>query len=80
MTYNEETFVLDTLQELREFIRSPAYKQLCKETHENNLMLKELIKVERIRLSSARRENDDDFARNVLANIISNPKQFNYGK
>ena len=43
-------------------------------------MLKELIKVERIRLSSARRENEDDFARNVLANIISNPKQFNYGK
>ena len=45
MTYKEESYVLDTLIEIQEFIRSPAYKQFLRETHENNIMLKQIIKV-----------------------------------
>ena len=43
MTYKEETYVLDTLKEIQEFIRSPTYKQHIKEVHENNIMLKQII-------------------------------------
>ena len=45
MTYKEETYVLDTLKEIQETIRSPEFKQLIKETHENNIMLRQIIKV-----------------------------------
>ena len=44
MTYEEESYVLDTLIEIQETIRSPEFKQLIKETHENNIMLKQIIK------------------------------------
>ena len=40
MTYNEEGYVLDTIKEIQETIRSPEFKQLIKETHENNIMLR----------------------------------------
>lgn len=82
MTYKEETFILNTLQELRDFIRSPAYKQLCKETHENNIMLKKLLAIEYARLKNHNKENEDDFGRNVLANALSETifKSFKYGK
>jgi hypothetical protein len=82
MTYNEETFVLDSLQELREFIRSPAYKELCRETHENNVMLKKLLAIEYARLRNYNKENEEDFGRNVLANALSETifKNFRYGK
>lgn len=72
MTYKEETFVLNTLKEIREHIRSPEYKQLIKETHENNIMLKEIIRFINTYLSNHNNENDNDFFRNVLANLISN--------
>lgn len=39
MTYKEETYVLDTLKEIQDFIRSPTIERLIKETHENNIML-----------------------------------------
>ena len=45
MKYEEESYVLDTLKEIQETIRSPEFKQLIKETHENNIMLKQIIKV-----------------------------------
>lgn len=82
MTYKEETFVLNTLKELRDFIRSPAYKQLCRETHENNIMLKKLLAIEYARLKNHNKENEDDFGRNVLANVLSETmfKSFKYGK
>ena len=82
MTYKEKTFVLNTLKELKEFIRSPAYKQLCKETHENNVMLKKLLAIEYARLRNHNKENEEDFGRNVLANALSETmfKSFKYGK
>ena len=82
MTYREETFVLRTLKELKEFIRSPAYKQLCRETHENNVMLKKLLAIEYARLRNHNKENEEDFGRNVMANALSETmfKNFRYGK
>lgn len=72
MTYKEETFILNTLQELRDFIRSPEYTRLMKETHENNIMLRKLLAIEYSKIRNHHRENEDDFGRNILANIISN--------
>ena len=82
MTYKEETFVLNTLKELKECIRSPAYKQLCKETHENNVMLKKLLAIEYARFRNHNKENEEDFGRNVLANALSETifKNFRYGR
>lgn len=71
MTYKEESYVLDTLKELQDTIRSPTFRQLIKETHENNIMLKQICKVINTYLSNHNNENENDFGRNVLANLIS---------
>ena len=71
MTYKEESYVLDTLKEIQDFIRSPSYKQLVKETHENNIMLKQIVSVVNNYIARHHQENDDDFVRNVIANLIS---------
>ena len=72
MTYEEESYTLDTLMEIREFIRNKDIKQLIKETHENNMMLKYIMKVLNTYISTHNSENQDDFNRNILANLISN--------
>lgn len=71
MTHKEESYVLDTLIEIQDFIRSPTVKQLIKETHENNIMLRQIIKVINTHNARHHQENEDDFMRNVLANLIS---------
>jgi len=71
MTHKEESYVLDTLLEIQDTIRSPTFKQLIKETHENNIMLKQIIKVLNTYLARHHQENEDDFMRNVLANLVS---------
>lgn len=76
MTYKEETYVLDTLKELQEKIRDIPLEQLIKETHENNIMLKQIIKVINHYISRANSENENDFARNILANLISGNLDF----
>lgn len=77
MTYKEETYVLDTLKELQEKIRDMPIEQLIKETHENNVMLRQIIKVINTWLSHHNQENSNDFDRNVLANFVSNMFDFN---
>jgi hypothetical protein len=77
MKYKEETFVLDTLKELKEKIRDMPLEQLIKETHENNIMLKQIIKVINTWVSHHNQENSNDFDRNVLANFVSNMFDFN---
>lgn len=71
MTYKEESYVLDTLTEIQEFIRSPTIERLIKETHENNIMLKQITKVLNTYIITHNSENENDFIRNVLANLIS---------
>ena len=77
MNYSEESYVLDTLKEIKETIRSPTYKQLIRETHENNIMLKQIIKYLNKEAINAKQENEDDFFRNVIANLISNGIKLN---
>ena len=77
MTYKEECYVLDTLIEIQETIRSPEFKQLIKETHENNIMLRQIIKVINTWFAHHNQENDNDFNRNVMANLVSNMFDFN---
>ena len=71
MTYKEEGYVLDTLKELQETIRSPEFKQLIRETHENNIMLRQIIKVINTWIKHHPQENANDFNMNVIANLIS---------
>ena len=77
MTYKEESYVLDTLKELKEKIRDMPLEQLIRETHENNIMLKQIIKVINTWFAHHHQENQDDFDRNVLANFVSNMFDFN---
>jgi hypothetical protein len=49
---------------------------LCSEVHENNIMLRQIVKVINVYLARHHAENDDDFNRNVLANMVSNVMGF----
>ena len=60
MTYKEESYILDSISQIKA------------ETHENNLMLSQLCSVVNTYLANHHKENEDDFNRNVLANLISN--------
>ena len=60
MTYKEESYILDSIAQIKA------------ETHENNLMLSQLCSVVNTYLANHHQENEDDFGRNVLANLISN--------
>ena len=60
MTYNEETEVLDSIERIE------------KKVNENNKMLRSIIKVLNYYLANAKNENEQDFGRNILANMISN--------
>ena len=59
MTREEKDYILDTLERIRD------------ETHQNNIMLKQICKVINIWLTNFASENENDFNRNVLANLIS---------
>ena len=76
MTYKEETYVLDTLKELKERIRDMPIEQFLRETHENNIMLKQIVKVLNTYIAHHNQENNNDFDRNVLANLISSGLDF----
>ena len=65
MSYDEESYVLDSIEQIK------------KETHENNVMLKQIIKVINTYLARHHQENEDDFNRNVLANLISSTIDIN---
>ena len=47
-------------------------KELLKLTRSNNKMLKEIIRYINYINAHANTENDNDFTRNVIANLISN--------
>ena len=60
MTYKEEQYLLDSIEQIKE------------ETHLNNLMLCDICEVINIYLANHHKENEEDFGRNILANMISN--------
>lgn len=65
MNYDEEDYILDSIEQIR------------KETYENNMMLRQIIKVINTYLARHHQENEDDFNRNVLANLISSTIDIN---
>lgn len=60
MARKSEDSLLDIFENIRE------------EVHENNVMLRQICHVINIHLARYHQENDEDFDRNVLANMISN--------
>lgn len=60
MTYKQEQYILDSIEQIKE------------ETHLNNLMLCDICEVINVYLSNHHKENEEDFGRNVLANLLSN--------
>ena len=65
MTYEEESYILDSIEQIK------------KETHENNVMLRQIVKVINTYIIRHHQENEDDFGRNVLANLISSTIDIN---
>jgi hypothetical protein len=65
MSYDEESYVLESIEQIK------------KETQENNVMLKQIIKVINTYLARHHQENEEDFGRNVLANLISSTIDIN---
>lgn len=59
MRRKDEDYLFEVIERIRD------------ETHENNIMLRQIVKVINTYLSRHNQENDDDFMRNVLANLIS---------
>ena len=59
ITYDEESYILDSIAQIKA------------ETHENNIMLSQLCSVVNVYLANHHQENEDDFGRNVLANLLS---------
>lgn len=60
MTHKDEDYLFDTLEQIRD------------ETHENKVMLKQICKFINRYLANHHNENEYDFNRNILANMISN--------
>ena len=54
-----------------------SLEQIRKETHENNVMLRQIVKVINTYIARHHQENEDDFSRNVLANLISSTIDIN---
>ena len=77
MTYDEETYVLKSIKEIKELIRSRPIAQAIKEIHENNIMLRQIIKYLNREIAYASTENENDFNMNVIANLISNGLDIN---
>ena len=48
-----------------------ALEEIYAEVYENNIMLHQLCQVVNTYLSRHHQENEDDFGRNVLANLVS---------
>ena len=60
MTRREERRLLEAISDIQE------------EVHENNIMLRQFISLARHYIYNANQENENDFGRNVLANLLSN--------
>ena len=60
MNYREETYLLNTVKELKKI------------EEENNRMLKYIVRYINANISKESNEEIEDFGRNVVANILSN--------
>lgn len=60
MTRKDEDYLFDTLDSIQEKV------------HENNIMLHQICNAINRYLANHHQENENDFGRNVLANLLSN--------
>ena len=60
MNKKDEDYLFETIERIRD------------ETHENNIMLRQIIKVINTWIKHHPQENANDFNMNVIANLISN--------
>jgi hypothetical protein len=67
MTRKEELDIFDTIDDIKKQLVSIKEK-----VEENNIMLQQIIQVFRYYLKNANQENENDFERNIMANMISN--------
>lgn len=65
MTKKDEDYLFRLVEKIRD------------ETHENNVMLKAIIKYLTYEAQNATNENVNDFGRNILANMFSNMFELN---
>lgn len=65
MTYQEESYVLDSINQIKHTV------------HQNSIMLEDICKVINTYLANHHQENEEDFNRNVLANLISSSIDLN---
>ena len=59
MTYDEESYILDSIAQIKAEVRH------------NNKMLSQLCSVVNMYLANHKNENEEDFIRNIIANLIS---------
>lgn len=59
MTRKDEEYLLESIAQIKE------------ETHLNNMMLYDLCDVVNVYLANHHKENEEDFGRNILANVLS---------
>lgn len=59
MTRKDEEYLLESIAQIKE------------ETHLNNMMLCDLCDVVNVYLANHHKENEEDFGRNILANVLS---------
>ena len=59
MTYQEESYILDSVNQIKHTV------------HQNSIMLEDICKVINTYLANHNKENEEDFGRNVLANLLS---------
>ena len=65
MNRKDEEYLFNTLESIQE------------EVHENNIMLHQICNVINRYLANHHQENEDDFGRNVLANLLSSSFDIN---
>ena len=70
MTEEAENYILEILEELQDKVKDIPIEQLIRETHENNIMLRQIIQYINMTIKNSQNEEMQDFMRNVLADMF----------
>ena len=70
MTKEEKNYILEILEELQDKVKDISIEQLVRETHENNIMLRQIIQYINMTIKNSQNEEMQDFMRNVLADMF----------
>lgn len=70
MTEEAKNYILEILEELQDKVKDIPIEQLVRETHENNIMLRQIIQYINMTIKNSQNEEMQDFMRNVLADMF----------